>query len=290
MSERRLTDAEIAATDANVDGSSMPDVWKRTIRALLAEVRAHRAASEGEVSCVQCAQNDDCPGFDACPWLPRGGDDVAGALRDLLLSADCTWESIGGGHDWREACDRARAALALHRSGGGDDVVRALRPEVLAFAHAMETELRANDHKGGWRDSSTHWLLERMNQERRELTAAVDHTYGTLPHTSAREKAQAAVLSEAADTANFAMMIADVCGALALHRSGGGDAREAGRSDLPDEIRAILRDVAHGVHGSDLSGRAAAAIVRRDLCPRCAGTGCDTPQPRAPSTGVETGP
>jgi hypothetical protein len=126
MSERRLTDAEIAATDANVDGSSMPDVWKRTIRALLAEVRAHRAASGGGVSCVQCAQNDDCPGFDACPWLPRGEDDVAGALRDLLLSADCTWESNNGGHDWREACEAARAALALHRSGSGA-AVRAVR-------------------------------------------------------------------------------------------------------------------------------------------------------------------
>jgi hypothetical protein len=44
-------------------------------------------------------------------------------------------------------------------------------------------------------------------------------------------------------------------------------------SDLPFEVREILRDVAHGVHGPDLSGRAAAAIVRRDLCPRCANTG-----------------
>jgi hypothetical protein len=44
-------------------------------------------------------------------------------------------------------------------------------------------------------------------------------------------------------------------------------------NDLPVEIREILRDVAHGVHGPMVSGMAAASIVKRDLCPRCAGTG-----------------
>jgi hypothetical protein len=34
------------------------------------------------------------------------------ALRGLLLSADCSWEEQGGGHDWPEACEEARAALA----------------------------------------------------------------------------------------------------------------------------------------------------------------------------------
>jgi hypothetical protein len=126
------------------------------------------------------------------------------ALRDLLVSADCTWESHNGGHDWREACDRARSALALYRSGGGD----------------------------------------------------------------AREAGRREGLEQAA---------------RALRHD---------PSVLPDEIRAILRDVAHDVHGADLSGRAAAAIVSRDLCPRCAGTGCDTPPPRAPSpdAGEHEGP
>ena len=44
---------------------------------------------------------------------------------------------------------------------------------------------------------------------------------------------------------------------------------------LPPEIREILRDVAAGVSGPDLRGRCAAAIVARDLCPRCAGTGME---------------
>jgi hypothetical protein len=37
---------------------------------------------------------------------------VEGALRDLLLSADCTWEERRLGHDWAEACEAARAALS----------------------------------------------------------------------------------------------------------------------------------------------------------------------------------
>jgi hypothetical protein len=49
-------------------------------------------------------------------------------------------------------------------------------------------------------------------------------------------------------------------------------AAEAGATLAP-EIREILRDVAGGVTGPDLRGRAAAAIIKRDLCPRCADTG-----------------
>lgn len=41
-------------------------------------------------------------------------------VTDLLLSADCSWEEYGGGHDWREACRRAREFLAqAGKSGGG---------------------------------------------------------------------------------------------------------------------------------------------------------------------------
>jgi len=33
------------------------------------------------------------------------------ALRGLLLSADCSWEERGEGHDWQEACEAARKLL-----------------------------------------------------------------------------------------------------------------------------------------------------------------------------------
>jgi hypothetical protein len=77
------------------------------------------------------------------------------------------------------------------------------RPEVLAFAVAMETRLRANDHKGGWGACSAAHLLSRVADEFKELKRAVGDLNG------------GDILHEAADVANFAMMVADVCGALA---------------------------------------------------------------------------
>lgn len=74
-----------------------------------------------------------------------------------------------------------------------------LRPEVARFAQLMERRLRANDHKGGWRGDTPHALLRRLREETDELYLAI----------TAED-----VGNEAADVANFAMMIADVCGAL----------------------------------------------------------------------------
>lgn len=72
------------------------------------------------------------------------------------------------------------------------------RPEVVWFASAMEQKLRANDHKRHWRDMSIQYLSMRLTQERKELYAAIASGDATK------------VLNEAADVANFAMMVADV--------------------------------------------------------------------------------
>jgi len=89
------------------------------------------------------------------------------------------------------------------------------RPEVLAFARAMEEKLRRNDHKGGWKDESARSLLERAEDEIDELDLAVtclrDDECGHHPSEAAKLEN---VLGEAADVANFVMMVADVCGAL----------------------------------------------------------------------------
>lgn len=79
-----------------------------------------------------------------------------------------------------------------------------LRPEVKAFALAMETVLRSNDYKGGWKDSGQEYLRSRLNEERIELTEMV----------LLRPDDKVSILVEAADVANFAMMVADVMGAL----------------------------------------------------------------------------
>lgn len=75
-----------------------------------------------------------------------------------------------------------------------------LRKEVAEFAETMEAELRENDHKGGWLEMSTGALMERLVEETDELRDAL-HEGATLDD----------IMAEAADVANFAMMIADVC-------------------------------------------------------------------------------
>ncbi len=62
----------------------------------------------------------------------------------------------------------------------------------------MEIELQANDHKGGWKNCWMEDLLERIPEEYQELLEAVKS--GNLE----------SIISEAADVANFAMMVADI--------------------------------------------------------------------------------
>ena len=93
------------------------------------------------------------------------------------------------------------ALLALIESSG-EKVEYKLRPEVAAFAMLMEEELRKHDDRPGWKDCSPGWLMDRLHQELKELSSALNHDIAE------------AVPREAADVANFAMMIADVSGGL----------------------------------------------------------------------------
>ena len=88
------------------------------------------------------------------------------------------------------------------------------------FAAAMERKLAANDDvKGGWRGERHHHrvptLLNALDEEMRELAAALAW-YRQATETTQPTKAEALqdVLAEAADVANYAMLIADVVGAL----------------------------------------------------------------------------
>lgn len=122
------------------------------------------------------------------------------------------------------------------------------REVVRAFASAMERELRQNDHKAGWENDSVQWLLARLCEEVAELVHVFDveptsppervgpreafaiaehhllaaagvleRTTGTIWTRGAARIAPPTTLqggstplSEAADVANFAMMVADV--------------------------------------------------------------------------------
>ncbi len=81
-----------------------------------------------------------------------------------------------------------------------------LRPEVLAFAQAMERKLREHDEtrgRRGWSSAQPDWLMLRLTEETGELARAVRRTRrGPL------------ILDEAADVGNLAMMVADVAGVL----------------------------------------------------------------------------
>jgi len=70
-----------------------------------------------------------------------------------------------------------------------------LRQPLAWFANAMEHQLQANDHKTGWQGMTDRQLLNRLKQETTELERAIE--------------SGKSVVEEAADVANFAMMIAD---------------------------------------------------------------------------------
>lgn len=76
------------------------------------------------------------------------------------------------------------------------------RKEVRWFAERMENKLKENDHKGGWGDCDLQYLYTRLGEETKELLNELQaFVYGENNHDK--------VISEAADIANFAMMIAD---------------------------------------------------------------------------------
>lgn len=78
------------------------------------------------------------------------------------------------------------------------------RREVRDFAELMERKLRANDHKPGWKKDSAAELYKRLVEESAELRLEI----GMQGSSADRES----LGNEAADVANFAMMIADVSG------------------------------------------------------------------------------
>ena len=80
----------------------------------------------------------------------------------------------------------------------------------MSFAHQMEAKMRENEDnvireaKGGWEYEGFPWLLSRLKQETNELGVATKCARRLLCRTNLKN-----VIREAADVANFAMMIAD---------------------------------------------------------------------------------
>jgi hypothetical protein len=77
-----------------------------------------------------------------------------------------------------------------------------LRDTVRWFAEKMEARLAANDDRDGWADEDDQYLMDRLGEETRELVV-------TLAQAAVSTGLAQEVVHEAADVANFAMMIAD---------------------------------------------------------------------------------
>lgn len=85
------------------------------------------------------------------------------------------------------------------------------RREVMDFAVLMERELRNNDHKGGWKECDAYELAQRVTEEANEL---LPEALQASIHSPVPSEFRDSVGEEAADVANMAMMVADVCGCL----------------------------------------------------------------------------
>jgi hypothetical protein len=73
---------------------------------------------------------------------------------------------------------------------------------LLHFSNAMEEKLKRNLHKSEWDNFTIKYLFNCLLEETKELKYELDQ-----PYTTSKPDL---VLYEAADVANFAMMIADV--------------------------------------------------------------------------------
>lgn len=94
-----------------------------------------------------------------------------------------------------------------------------LRPEVAAFARIMEAKLRENDHKSGWKHDTAFALLDRVEHEVAELRSALFGVHCRV-FSGKCDGCREEVVGEAADVANFAMMVADVVGGLEVASDG----------------------------------------------------------------------
>jgi len=84
-----------------------------------------------------------------------------------------------------------------------------VRQEVVWFAEYMEKTLKENDYKGGWKECGLEFLLNRLREEVFELERAIGVN---CPHCGHKREPETwrNIVSESADVANFAMMIADI--------------------------------------------------------------------------------
>ena len=144
-----------------------------------------------------------------CPPMSSIFDGAVSAF-----AADCPTHGItespgrGVGQEVTTACASSEERYDTPRPG--DSPTRRWRSDVEWFADAMEAKLKANDHKGGWDADEPVELLRRLREETAELAKLVKPT-GGISLVMLDDPERVAILAEAADVANFAMFIAELC-------------------------------------------------------------------------------
>ncbi len=182
---------------------------------------AMRCTSCGEIV-VETQEPGATPRKGADPLPPSGVSGEApgsspvektARWQDVIRAAERKYGKPVGNRDERAA---EETPVAVH-----DPAVPtgAVRESVQWFAEQMERKLQENDCKGGWGLAGNEYLLARLREETVELGKALVAS------------SRAPVIREAADVANFAMMIADHMRPRAAAGSEGGLPPEGERGE-----------------------------------------------------------
>jgi NTP pyrophosphatase (non-canonical NTP hydrolase) len=236
VSEPTLTEYDIAELEGHARERG---AWmSRMVSRAVAEIKRHRAARETlnrDLASLIGTREDLAEELERTPdnsvrgrWLaraiaaldrldagPESPRPVAAALPFVETWAARLRDVFARPGYVRESAEFIRALLDDARCGDMRPVpartvsVERWRPEVVVFADAMESKLKENDWKGGWKNCDAARLLERVREEVDELAEAV-------AWERRGDNERAVIGREAADVANMAMMVADVCGALGI--------------------------------------------------------------------------
>jgi hypothetical protein len=109
-----------------------------------------------------------------------------------------------------EGMHEHKPAASLKREGKGQRPSKEQIIELVDdFALHMKHKMLANAHKGGWRGEQLSYVFTRLLQEVSELSEAIVQCQ-TPDEDGATEENVIRVAGEAADVANFAMMVYDL--------------------------------------------------------------------------------
>lgn len=87
--------------------------------------------------------------------------------------------------------------------------------KVGAFGRAMVTRFEANQDRGGWRTRNTQEILEYVDEAEKRLKELRERVAeGKHPTGETAQAQQDAILTDCADVANLALIVAENCNAI----------------------------------------------------------------------------